>query len=260
MSIESFLDQPYFKIKARKELYDRLYSLISEKVRAAISEVCSVYYSGPLHDFHTVVPSGLTNEVRYKAYADINSVDIHELIYPLYSNVALEFLGPDLAVQRSVNLSIVPPQDKQSVLPFHSDINTGESLYQIVVWIPFTLSFSTNSLFIVDRDTSLSLHNRLSTFNSPAGPSLKHEESKCSKHYLEINPSELLFFSPILYHGSDVNKTNITRISVNFRIKSYFTPYTHHDCEGKGLDGFYIPYKLSPLTRLVNLYNPPLFA
>ena len=46
-----------------------------------------------------------------------------------------EIVGNEIAIQK-VNLSIQIPQDNTSILPMHSDFFSGESLYQLNLWLP----------------------------------------------------------------------------------------------------------------------------
>jgi ectoine hydroxylase-related dioxygenase (phytanoyl-CoA dioxygenase family) len=56
---------------------------------------------------------------------------------------------------------------------------------------------------------------------------------------------QALFFLPYIYHGSDVNKTEETRFSLNIRFKGLFSP------SGRKFPlHFFRLYKMSKLTKL----------
>ena len=46
------------------------------------------------------------------------------------------FCGNELAVQKKINLSIQLPDDNSSLLPIHTDVWSGNSPFELVLWIP----------------------------------------------------------------------------------------------------------------------------
>lgn len=243
-----------------KQAYFKLRNSLISIIRDEIFSLTGRKFNDSIHNLHNILPLDLVNSVRYNSYLRFNSTVLHEELFYLYQFFATHYFGQDVAVQKLVNLSIVPPNDSSSIIPFHSDINTGESLYQVVVWIPFTDCIENDSVFIVGYEESMYIHKMLPLYNTPCSPSLLSiQDSLKTKRYVPVMKGELLFFSPILYHGSDVNTTSRTRISINFRIKSLFSPYTHHPCHGKGLNEFFIPIRKSAITRIVDNYIPPVF-
>ena len=58
-------------------------------------------------------------------------------------------LGNELAMQLRINLSIQLPNDDGSLLPIHSDVWSGDSPFESVVWLPLVNCFKTKSMFIL---------------------------------------------------------------------------------------------------------------
>ena len=52
-------------------------------------------------------------------------------------------------MQSRLNLSIQFPQDKSSLLPVHSDVWSGDSPFETVVWLPLVDCYKTKSMFIL---------------------------------------------------------------------------------------------------------------
>ena len=52
-------------------------------------------------------------------------------------------------MQNSINLSIQFPGDDSSLLPVHSDVWSGDSPYEIVVWLPLVDCYKTKSMFLL---------------------------------------------------------------------------------------------------------------
>ena len=55
-------------------------------------------------------------------------------------------------MQRKINLSIQFPKDDSSLLPIHSDVWSGCSPYEIVLWIPLVSVSKTKSMFILNKN------------------------------------------------------------------------------------------------------------
>ena len=241
--------------------YKELTEIVEESIKISVKNICGKDLKS-LSKFHETVNNINVNEVRMHSYNLINSFpNLHDLCFSLIKNQINKLLGPDLAVQLKVNLSIVPPHDKSSIIPLHSDINTGESIHQLVSWIPFTKCYSSNSLFITDLKESLKLHKNLAILNKPNRPTIsEYAELHLKPKYLNMNTNQNLIFTPIMYHGSNTNLTKDTRVSINYRLKNLFSPYLHHDCEGKSLSTFYKRYKISKLTEVTDSYKKPIFS
>ena len=63
-------------------------------------------------------------------------------------------LGPDVLIQKNINVSIQMPNDESSILNAHSDCSSGDSPFEWVIWIPVTDAYETNSMFIHTATTS----------------------------------------------------------------------------------------------------------
>ena len=75
-----------------------------------------------------------------------------------YYNVASEYLnilvGNELSMQKSINLSIQMPNDKSSLLDLHADTWSGDSPYEVVVWLPLVDCFKKKCIFYLITSTS----------------------------------------------------------------------------------------------------------
>ena len=67
--------------------------------------------------------------------------------------------------------------------------------------------------------------------------------------YLDINVNNFLIFPPTLIHGNSLNTTDSTRISLNFRVKSLFSPYQSWTPQDRRLGAYYKIFNISDLTR-----------
>ncbi len=61
----------------------------------------------------------------------------------------------------NLNLSIQYPHDKTSVLSMHTDFFSGESIFQVNLWIPFVDVKKTSSMFIINPLKSINLLKKI---------------------------------------------------------------------------------------------------
>ena len=61
-------------------------------------------------------------------------------------------VGNELSMQKSINLSIQMPNDKSSLLDLHADTWSGDSPYEVVVWLPLVDCFKTKSMYILPNN------------------------------------------------------------------------------------------------------------
>ena len=69
--------------------------------------------------------------------------------FNLARNDLYSLAGNELMMQKSINLSIQFPGDKTSLLPIHSDVWSGDSAYEINLWVPMVNCYKTKSMYIL---------------------------------------------------------------------------------------------------------------
>ena len=70
--------------------------------------------------------------------------------------------------------------------------------------------------------------------------------------WLKVNYGEMLIFNQTLPHGNVVNEESETRISLNCRFKSIFSPY-----KDKKIGEFFIPITTRAMTEIGINYKDP---
>lgn len=154
-------------------------------------------------------------------------------------------------MQLRVNLSIQFPEDDSSLLPVHSDTWSGDSPYEIVVWLPIVDCYKTKSMYLLPPKSSKKL---ISDFKNRSGVSSEDLFQSISKEvqWLEIKYGEVLLFDQGYPHGNRVNEESDTRWSMNCRFKSVFTPYGD-----KKLGEFFEPITLRAASKIGMEYQFP---
>jgi sporadic carbohydrate cluster 2OG-Fe(II) oxygenase len=52
-------------------------------------------------------------------------------------------------MQQRINLSIQMPNDTSSLLPVHADTWSGDSPFEVVVWLPLVNCFGTKAMYLL---------------------------------------------------------------------------------------------------------------
>ena len=204
------------------------------------------------NDIHKLVTPSSLNDFRLKVIQGINALPEFRVRYFHLAKPYLEALvGNELAMQQRINLSIQMPNDTSSLLPVHADTWSGDSPFEVVVWLPLVNCYGTKSMFILPPMESESLSEQ---FGQRGGISSEtvFESIKSEVKWIEIKSGQVLIFDQSLPHGNRVNEESETRWSMNCRFKGVFTPYGD-----KKLGEFFEPITLRPASRRGMNYSLP---
>jgi sporadic carbohydrate cluster 2OG-Fe(II) oxygenase len=210
-----------------------------------------------LNNFHKKIKLKDLNEIRVNLITELNkNIEIKKELYIQTKKIVDLIVGNELAIQKNINLSIQLPNDSSSILNIHSDTTTGESPYQVVLWVPLMDVFKSKSMFVFPLKDSLKTIknlNKLSSFDR------YFKDNKKKIKFLNLKFGQFLIFSPNLLHGNVINKTTETRFSLNIRLKSLFSPYNKIKGSDRKLGYFYFPLNVKPTTILGSNYELPKF-
>ena len=205
-----------------------------------------------LNQIHEHVSSNALNQFRVNVIEEINR---DRFLKPLYFSLAKPLLdslvGNELVMQRRINLSIQLPQDDKSLLPVHADVWSGNSPFEVVVWVPLVNCYGTKTMFILPPEPTKELHRDFSRLEAGSSEELfQHIKDKI--HWIEIEYGQVLLFNQTLPHGNRVNRELETRWSMNCRFKTIFSPYSD-----KKFGEYFEPITLRPASRVGIQYRFP---
>jgi len=164
-----------------------------------------------------------------------------------------EVAGTELAMQKRVNLSIQMPGDESSLLPVHADTWSGDSPYEVVVWLPLVDCYGTKTMYFLPGDAARVAEVNGELFDGVASSSGElFDRIRDEVQWLAVRHGEVLLFDQSLPHGNVVNDTDETRWSMNCRFKGVFTPYGD-----KKLGEFFEPVALRPCSIRGMSYRLP---
>jgi sporadic carbohydrate cluster 2OG-Fe(II) oxygenase len=240
-----FLDQGYIIREAANK--DAL-----EKIKKFVTDMLTKKGSGSLDSAHNIISINKLNDFRLDLIKEINSQSwLREAYYQIAKPYLDILVGNELAMQSRVNLSIQLPEDSSSLLPVHADTWSGDSPYEIVVWLPLVDCFKTKSMFLLPPKASDNLSENFNLHAQGSSEDL-FNEIKNDITWIKINYGEVLLFSQVYPHGNRINEEKETRWSMNCRFKGVFTPYMD-----KKIGEFFEPISLRPVSKLSMNYKLP---
>jgi|TARA_B110000914_G_C15467974_1_gene449222 sporadic carbohydrate cluster 2OG-Fe(II) oxygenase len=208
-----------------------------------------------LNNFHEFAPVKNLNKIRLNIIKESNNNN--EILRKLYYEVARDYLeillGNELVMQKRINLSIQMPNDDSSLLPVHSDVWSGDSPYELVVWIPLVDCYKSKSMYILDPKSYNKFYSRTSNKKISKSENIFKFINK-KVQWLNIKFGQVLLFNQCLPHGNIVNIEKETRWSLNCRFKSVFSPY-----QDKRIGEFFEPITLRAVSSYGMNYEFPKF-
>lgn len=203
-----------------------------------------------LENLHQFIDYEQINPLRIEVYKTLNKKKwFREFYYNLAKKTIQEIVGDELAMQTNVNFSFQLPKDSTSKLSIHADTLSGESKFQVVLWVPLMNVSKTSSMYILNKKESIKNINNLKKFQFDGMEKIYRNNKKKFK-FLNIKKNYFLLFSPNLLHGNVINEEQTTRISMNCRFKNLLSPYNNKKIHfGKRMGYFYSPLRIKPATK-----------
>jgi len=233
---------------------EELVRLLVNTVRESIEDHTNLALGPDLSRLHNYITPRDINQVRLKSFSDLNRLDLDNMLKDELFEPLCSLLGPDILIQTKMNISIQMPDDTTSLLRAHSDCNSGDSPFQLNLWIPLTKAYESNSMFIYNEESSERYYNNLvrNKFD------VDYDDPETIQRYgkfMSMEVGEYLIFPPSLIHGNTINHTEATRISVNIRFKSIFSPDSPHSTEDRKNGVYYRGWTKSPQFRWASVIH-----
>lgn len=231
-----------------------------DRIRDLLADVTASYLKLPRPDhkgafldhIHEKVDVQSLNELRLAVIREMNEEPWTRVSYFNTARRALEVLvGNELAMQLRINLSIQLPDDDSSLLPVHADVWSGDSPYEVVLWVPYVHVYGTKTMYILPREKDATYQARMGELKLKSADEL-YRTIEPDLRWLDIPYGNVLLFTQNVMHGNVVNREAETRWSTNCRFKSVFSPY--HD---KKLGEFFEPILVRPATSIGASYKLP---
>jgi len=242
---KEFIDQGYIiRDVANKDALGKIQKFTSEKLSRKGGD--------SLDKTHESISINELNTFRLEVIKDINEQSwLREAYYQIAKPYLDILVGNELAMQLRVNLSIQMPEDDSSLLSVHADTWSGDSPYEVVVWLPLVDCYNTKSMYFLPPKAADNLSDDFK-LHAQGNSEQLFNVIKNDVSWIKINYGEVLVFNQIYPHGNRVNKESETRWSMNCRFKGLFTPY-----KDKKIGEFFEPITLRPVTKVSMNYKLP---
>jgi sporadic carbohydrate cluster 2OG-Fe(II) oxygenase len=231
-----------------KEIEKIIYSILKKKIK--IKKKLSIQQI--LNKIHLYIKKEDLNKFRLEIINIINSSKKIRKLYFETSKKMLEVLvGNELVMQNRINLSIQLPNDDSSLLALHSDTWSGDSPYEVVVWLPLVNTYRTKSMFILKPSKYQKFEIK---FKKNFNKNINTIYNKIKKDLVWVNVKrgEFLLFNQNLPHGNVINLEKDSRWSLNCRFKNIFSPYGD-----KKIGEFFSPITLRKVSEIGMNYKLP---
>lgn len=244
-----FLKNGYYKFSLNKKIFQSCLKILKDKIKKKQKNLNKI----KLDEIHQVLKADKLNNFRMRIFKDLNSSKKFKNLIFLSSKNYIELaVGNELCCS-DLNLSIQFPNDKKSLLEMHTDFFSGESLFQVNLWIPFVPVKKTQSMFIMSPKKSIEVL-RLIKNDKKINFNIIQKKFKKDIKWIDFNLGEAMIFSPNCLHGNVVNEESKTRWSINIRYKNIFSPYTNYSNE-KRIGSFYNLYSPKIITKFNTMYD-----
>ena len=250
---KDFFDQGYIIAPTENgQSLDRMRARIAELACEFLKITLPKDLNAFLDGIATLVPTHKLNDFRLYVIDGIGRTEWFRRAYFETGRSLLECIaGNELCMQRRINLSIQLPKDESSLLPVHSDVWSGDSPFEIVLWIPMVNCFGTKSMYLLPPKEAAQFDR---DFKARAGASAENifHSIKQDARWLEVPYGSVLLFNQNLPHGNRINEEAEARWSMNCRFKSLFSPY-----KDKKLGEFFEPITMRAATRIGLAHTSP---
>lgn len=225
---------------------------IEATIQKSVRKYLNIEKKINLNFIHKYISYPELNEFRIKIIQDLSN-DKNFRYH--YFNIARKHLytivGNELMMQRNINLSIQFPNDTSSLLPIHSDVWSGDSPYEINLWLPLVNCYKTKSMYLLHQNKYKVFESKLNKTKNKSSLQIYKKISK-QISWMDIKYGSFLLFNQSLPHGNVVNKEKETRWSFNCRFKSIFSPYVD-----KKIGEFFLPITTRAATEIGINYKSP---
>jgi sporadic carbohydrate cluster 2OG-Fe(II) oxygenase len=245
----NFISNGYIisEVEEKKSLF-----FINKLITSNIKIILSIKKQINFNLLHKIVPIKDLNSFRLSLIYNLNKDPEFRFHYFNLARKSIYVLaGNELMMQKNINLSIQYPDDDSSLLPVHSDVWSGDSAYEINLWLPLVRCYKSKSMYILQPKFNKNFEKEMLKKKYLSSKKI-YKLIKNKVTWIDIKYGQYLLFNQALPHGNIVNVEQQTRISMNCRFKSLYSPYGD-----KKIGEFFLPITTRAISRIGQNFKYP---
>tara|TARA_R110001583_G_scaffold131271_1_gene283001 strand:- start:14019 stop:14867 length:849 start_codon:yes stop_codon:yes gene_type:complete len=237
-----------------------------KKIRELCQEECFKYFPSAfseLANYHRIDnTSDQHDDFQYHLFSSLNKLKLHHQFVKDNLSFFTQLFGPDLDVQTQAYLRISRPNQKQDNIGLHRDTDYGNSAYEVSFSLPLIDQTEGAGLNVIASSHKYKEYeieqvvrqdvakgdpkNRMGFLYAPKTPvNIDYKNLKC----ISLPFGAGLGFTLGLIHGQIQNTSDMTRWSIDFRVKNSFHPVT------KNLkDDYYSSFRSGLISKIAKEY------
>src|SRR5262249_14960076 len=103
-------------------------------------------YLNRLHEFARL---DTLNDARVRVIREQGgSEEVRRAVFRCVAPTLVQLIGPEIVMQRSVNIVTQMPGDTANLLHLHTDAWSGCSPYEVIAWIPLVNVYGSKSMYV----------------------------------------------------------------------------------------------------------------
>jgi len=255
--VSSFAEEGYILISLpdqksvksmRSRLNDKLYKIVGQRF--------------DLENYHQYVQNDDQHiDIHLEMLMFLHETELHLEVLAKNKTVLESLIGFDIDVQVCPHLRIARPGKSQDNIGFHSDIDYGNTSYEMSCIIALTDLNDAGAVKILPESHARPQMQTVAIVNDKAPKGSKPHRLGVPYSYQRIvdesykenmvpvpmNIGQALCFDLGVIHGQEVNNSSDTRWSIDVRLKSILAPTNTRE-------GYYKSFSKSPLTQAAEKY------
>lgn len=217
--------------------------LVSKSSIEKLRQLCESYIKenvspkATLYSYHNFVDEIKHRDIQYGLTQKVRELQFHTKIATDNVNLFKAIIGLDIDIQAKPYIRISRPGVKEDNIGFHRDTAYGNSAYEMSCVLPIEDFLSGSEVYVLPD--SHRLRDIEYELNHDTGITKGSKQNEIGFLYLQkriknlendklLGPSlkkgQFLMFSLGLIHGQEVNDSNTTRWSIDFRLRNPFHP------------------------------------
>jgi hypothetical protein len=153
-----------------------------------------------------------------------------------------EIVGDDIDIQSYPHLRIARPNSSNDNVGFHRDIDYGGSVFELSMWIPLTNAPVGSGMYLLPDSLGMGydgFRKKIAVTDSPKGSArnlvgfpysmnnvILNKEQKENLRHQTMEFGQYLTIPLMMVHGSELNTSAITRLSIDMR---FCSPFVHDE-------------------------------